>query len=214
MGDVVILLGRHARASVPKNESIGTTFPDKSVRRFAKPSEAVFRPAKMLRRCHSEQPAASATSATLLPCNSAQRSIGCASDIMGATISTRNEKSQSKRFLVEMPAELACALRSRMGKKAKLSTPQMYLGQWLALKDIGPTRAAEIAGCSQGYISNIMRGAKTNINALYLFRLSEHMEITVNDFYREPLPTSQIERLGDYSQAAQKMLLNLKRRKA
>lgn len=101
-----------------------------------------------------------------------------------------------------------------MAKKSDDKPREIYLGDWLDHFEIGPTEAARIAGCTQSYISNISRGARTNINALYLLRLSEHLEVNVNDFFR-PLPSqTQIASIKDLSPKAQAALLAGKRRKA
>jgi hypothetical protein len=59
----------------------------------------------------------------------------------------------------------------------------IYLGDWLKEKGIKVGEAAKIACCDQPYISNICAGRRSNINVLYLLRLSEFMGMTVNDFY-------------------------------
>ena len=83
----------------------------------------------------------------------------------------------------------------------------IYLGDWLDFFGIGPVEAAKIAGCTPSYISNIKRGAKKNINAIYLLRLSEHMGVNVNDFFR-PLPNkSQLQSLKSLSPKAQAAVL-------
>lgn len=94
-----------------------------------------------------------------------------------------------------------------MSKHAPAFSADIYLGDWLDFFDIGPTEAAKIAGCSQSYISNIKRGAKTNVNALYLLRLSEHMGVNVNDFFR-PLPSkAHLASLKSLSPKAQATVL-------
>jgi plasmid maintenance system antidote protein VapI len=91
---------------------------------------------------------------------------------------------------------------------------EIFLGDWLDHFGIGATEAAQIAGCTQSYISNIKRGARQNINALYLLRLSEHMDLNINDFFR-PLPSqSQLVALAKLSPKAQAALLSGKRKKA
>jgi len=100
-----------------------------------------------------------------------------------------------------------------MAKRSNTEAREIFLGEWLKHFDIGPTEAAKIAGCTQSYISNISRGARTNINALYLLRLSERMEVNVNDFFR-PLPSqAQLAPLTKLSPKAQAAILNPKRRK-
>lgn len=101
-----------------------------------------------------------------------------------------------------------------MAKREPTEPREIYLGDWLDHFGIGATEAAKIAGCTQSYISNIKRGARQNINALYLLRLSEHMELNINDFFR-PLPSqSQIAAIDKLSPKAQAALLGQKRKKA
>lgn len=101
-----------------------------------------------------------------------------------------------------------------MAKSDPIEPREIFLGDWLEHFGIGATEAAKIAGCTQSYISNIKRGARQNINALYLLRLSEHMELNINDFFR-PLPSqSQLVALSKLSPKAQAALLGNKRKKA
>lgn len=94
-----------------------------------------------------------------------------------------------------------------MGKQAGSGPPRIYLGDWLNEFEISNGEAAEMAGCDQSYISNIVSGRKTNINVLILLRLSEKIGVTVNDFYR-PLPNqSQLAALKNLSPKAQTTLL-------
>ena len=94
-----------------------------------------------------------------------------------------------------------------MGNKADDEPPKIYLGDWLDEFDIDNGEAAEMAGCDQSYISNIVAGRKPNVNVLFLFRLSEKMGVTVNDFYR-PLPNkSHLAALKNLSPKAQATLL-------
>lgn len=103
-------------------------------------------------------------------------------------------------------------LQCDMAKRTNVEPQEIYLGAWLKLKGIRATEAARIAGCTQSYISNVSRGAKKNVNALYLLRLSEHMEITVNDLFRKPPSEAQIKSLSEFSPEAQESLLRSKRK--
>lgn len=106
------------------------------------------------------------------------------------------------------------SLHSTMAKKSVDEVPEIYLGEWLKHFGIGPTEAAKIAGCSQSYISNIIAGRKPNINALYLLKLSDHMEVNVNDFFR-PLPSqSQLKTLGQLSSKGQAAILTRQKKQA
>lgn len=100
-----------------------------------------------------------------------------------------------------------------MGKSSKPEAREIYLGEWLDRKGIGKSEAAAIAGCTQGYISNISRGARAHVNALYLLALSEKMDITVNDLFQPPPPTAHIESFARLSDKAQKAILAPKMQK-
>lgn len=132
---------------------------------------------------------------------------------MAPDISARNGKSQDVIFLAETVSGDRDLLKSHMAKRNPPEPREIFLGDWLNLWEIGPTKAAEIAGCTQSYISNIVRGEKININALYLLRLSEHFEISVNDFYRKPPTESQIASIRSLSPKAQEAVLRAQRQK-
>ena len=113
-----------------------------------------------------------------------------------------------------MELQINGLVKSGMGTRNAPEPREIFLGEWLELFGIGVTEAAGIAGCDQSYISNIIAGRKPNINTLYLLRLSEHMEININDFFR-PLPSqSQIASLKRLSPRAQAAVLAQKRKKA
>jgi hypothetical protein len=214
MGIVLRFPQDHVRASLAvgfRKASIGTTPPETSLSRLASPSDASFRPAKMLRRCHSEHSAASATCKTDISRALAHRSIGCS--VMVEDISTRNTKSQREIFLEEITAPVEASLQCRMTALDDDEAPEIYLADWLELFEVQVIEAAKIAGCGQSYISNIMANRKPNVNVLFLLRLSEHLGITVNDFYR-PLPNrSQLTALKNLSPKAQATLLARQQRK-
>lgn len=202
----ILQFPRHTRAlSGLKKASIRTAPPEMSLSRLASPREASLRPAKMLRRCASEQSAASARSLTDRRLALAQRSIGCSD--MTSDISTRNGKSQQEIFLPENGLPINGLLKCDMSKRSTVEPREIFLGDWLEFFEIGPTEAAQIAGCSQSYISNISRGVRPNVNALYLLKLSEHLDININDFFR-PLPSqSQLSALKKLSPRAQAAVL-------
>ena len=104
-------------------------------------------------------------------------------------------------------------LKCGMGKRKKVEPQEIFLGDWLNLDEFGPTEAAEIAGCTQSYISNISSGVRPNINVLYLLRLSEHLGVTVNDFFRKPPTDAHIASLRNFSPEAQAFLLRPKKKK-
>lgn len=182
---------RHARASSTavgnRKASIGTSPREKSLRRLARPSDASFLPAKIFRMCESEHPPAAARSATVLEFSSAQRSIGCES-VMDGIISTRNDLGQREIFLLEMHRKNRGLLQWPMGKTSKTKASKIHLGGWLDLFSLSQTEAADIAGCKQPYIANISRGRNLDVNVQYLFKLSQHLGLTINDFF-VPAPT-------------------------
>lgn len=89
----------------------------------------------------------------------------------------------------------------------KQASDKIHLGDWLDLFEISVGEAAEIAGCTQGYISNIIAGRKPNVNVLYLLRISDKMGVTINDFYRALPNRSQLAALKNLSPKAQATLL-------
>ncbi len=210
MGDVLRFHAQTRSDEGRKNASIGIAPPEISLSRLARPREASLRPAKMLRRCASEHSAASARSLTDSLLAIAQTDIGC-SDMM-SDISTRNEKSQQKIFPPEIQLPTGDFLQCGMAKPRKPEAREIFLGDWLEFFEIGPSQAAEIAGCTQSYISNISRGARGNINVLYLLKLSEFLDININDFFR-PLPNlSQIAAMQQLSPKARAALIGRRRR--
>jgi plasmid maintenance system antidote protein VapI len=71
-----------------------------------------------------------------------------------------------------------------MAKHEPDEQTEIFLGQWLDFFGMSVTEAARVAGCKQSYISNIIANRKTNVNVLYLLRISEALSVNVNDFYR------------------------------
>lgn len=217
MGKVIKFHKRlgHAQRSRTK-ASRGTAPLEISLMRWASPRLTSLRPAKMLRTCESEQPAASARSLTLIPLAFAQRCMGCincGSD-MGEDISDRNTNVNSEIFPVEISLNINGLIKCDMGKSSRPEPREIYLGAWLRQKGVGVSEAARIAGCTQSYISNISGGKRPNINALYLLILSEHLEISVNDFFQPPPPVAHVESFKRLSEKAQKAILGRKARKA
>jgi transcriptional regulator with XRE-family HTH domain len=185
---VVVRFPRHAPASSTtglKKASIGTVPPEISLKRLARPRDASLRRAKMLRKCATEQSADSASCRTVIPFNSAQRRMGCCSD-MAEDISPRNDKSQPEIFLPEIALPVKGLLECDMAKRKTTEPRKLFLAEWLKHWDIGPTEAAKIAGCKQSYISNIASGARGNPNVFILLALSEHYDIFINDLFQRP----------------------------
>jgi plasmid maintenance system antidote protein VapI len=210
----ILPFSRHGAASSIagfKKASIGTTPPDISLKRLARPRDASFLPAKMLRTWAAEQPAASASCSTVISLDLAQRSIGCD---MGTDISPRNGQSQPKIFPPEIALPVSDLLQCDMAKSDDDEPPEIHLGAWLDLFEVSVGEAADIAGCDQSYISNIIAGRKPNVNVLYLLRLSEKMGITVNDFYRSLPGRSHLAALKNLSPKAQATLLARQQKKS
>jgi DNA-binding Xre family transcriptional regulator len=132
---------------------------------------------------------------------------------MDTTISARNDSCQREIFPSEIYLPIKGLLKCGMAKRHAPAPREIFLGEWLKRSGIGPTEAAEIAGCTQSYISNISSGARKNINALFLLRLSEHLKININDFFQRPPPESQIAPLRSLSPEAQEALLRPKKQK-
>jgi len=133
---------------------------------------------------------------------------------MGRHISPRNHKSQPEIFPVEIAPVPIPKIEWAMGKHDNEDARPIYLGQWLEEFQMDNGKAAEIAGCDQSYISNIVANRKPNVNVLYLLRLSEEMGVTVNDFYRKLPGKASLAALKDLSPKAQATLLARSQKKA
>lgn len=105
-------------------------------------------------------------------------------------------------------------LECAMARERKARPREIFLTDWLEYFTVSQTRAAEIAGCTQSYISNIGRGARSNVNALFLLALSEELGITVNDMFRRPPSKAQVAQLQEYSPQAQTAILSRKRQRS
>lgn len=203
---------RHARASVPTTGSgrrkacIGTDPPEKSLSRLARGSDGSLRPAKMFRRCGTEQPSDAAKSGTVIPFALAQRSMGCSLD-MDASIPTGNNPSQQQTFPSGIGNNFNDLLRCCMGKRAASIVPALRLGAWLEFFGLGPTKVAEETGVSQPYISNLVAGRKKDPSALKLLLISRFLGVTVNDLYEEPPRRSDVEAVQRLSSQAQATIL-------
>lgn len=213
MGDVVRFPRRHGWTSAGsrrKKASIDTSPPDTSLSRLASPRDASLRPAIRLRRCDSEQPAATATSGTVRSARLIHEAIGCD---MEASISGRNAKVKTEIFPAEMRRHNVELLKCGMAKKNQPPKRIIHLKAWMELEPIGPTELAEIAGCTQSYISNLAANRKPNPNVLFLLAISEYFGITVNDLYEPPPSAAQIIDLQGYSERAREKIMRLVKRK-
>jgi hypothetical protein len=131
---------------------------------------------------------------------------------MTESISPGNDFRQPEIFLPETGLLAARSLQWPMAKPDDDEFAEIYLGQWLEFFETDITEAARIAGCSQGYVSNIIANRKPNVNVLYLLRISEHLGVNINDFYR-PLPRkSELKALKALSPKAQAAILEKQRK--
>lgn len=132
---------------------------------------------------------------------------------MTESISPGNDFRQPKIFLLETAVVAAGSIEWPMAKHEIGEQPEIFLGQWLEFFEMDVTEAADIAGCTQGYISNIIANRKSNVNVLYLLRISEALSVNVNDFYR-PLPRkSELRALKELSPKAQAAILEKQRQR-
>lgn len=196
---------RHSAASLAVRKKLSIGSPVASLNLLARPKDGIFLPARMLRRCGTEQ--STRTASAEAASSSTMNGASGWSD-MSRNISTRNRKSQPQIFLPEMDCGNNGFLQCGMAKKPALDVPEIYLGRWLALFDMGPTEAAKVAGCSQSYISNISAGRRPNVNYLYLLRISEEMGISVNDFFSPPPNKSHVAAMKSLSPKARAAILN------
>jgi hypothetical protein len=133
---------------------------------------------------------------------------------MDASISPGNGFRQPAIFLPGTAGSDGRPLKCDMAKAKKEAPLEIFLGQWLDFFEVDVGEAAKIAGCTQGYISNIIANRKTNINVLYLFKISTSLGVTINDFYR-PLPRkAELDAFKELSPKAQAAILQKERKKA
>lgn len=116
-------------------------------------------------------------------------------------------------FPLEMPHNINALVKCSMGKKPKPAPREIFLGDWIDFFDLKVIDVAKRAGCTQGYVSNIARGAKDNINVLYLLAISDMMGITVNDLFQRPPSKTMIAQLESYSPRARETILARRQRK-
>lgn len=90
-----------------------------------------------------------------------------------------------------------------MGKSQKRTvgtagkrSDRLYIGEWIELLGATQKDVAKAAGIGESYLSLLIDGTKDNPSGRILFRISEHLGITVNDLYDPPPPASQVQALG------------------
>ena len=132
---------------------------------------------------------------------------------MAPSISPGNDSRQDGIFLPGTAVQKEVPLKCNMGKVIDEEPPEIFLGQWLEFFETDVSEAAVAAGCSQGYVSNIIANRKPNVNVLYLLKISELLGVTINDFYR-PLPKkSELDAFKKLSPKAQNAILHKQRKK-
>lgn len=77
----------------------------------------------------------------------------------------------------------------------------LYVGEWVAQSRRQQEEIAEAAGITDAYLSELMSGKKKNPSAHVLRSLSDVLGITINDFYRKPPTSAQLDRLKNLSPA-------------
>lgn len=100
-----------------------------------------------------------------------------------------------------------------MGKAVKEPPPEIFLGQWLDFFEVDVGDAAKAAGCTQGYVSNIIANRKPNVNVLYLLKISDVLGVTINDFYRQLPRKAELDAFKKLSPKAQAAILQKQRKK-
>lgn len=132
---------------------------------------------------------------------------------MDESISPGNDSRQPIIFPPGTVEPEKVPLKYVMGKHDEEAPPEIYLGQWLDFFETDVSEAAIAAGCTQGYVSNIIANRKPNVNVLYLLRISDLLGVTINDFYR-PLPKkSELDAFKKLSPKAQTAILKKERRR-
>lgn len=218
----------HVRASAAaslgaglRKASSGTSFPERSLSRLASPRDASLRPAKILRRCHSEHSAAEAIFGIVIPFRSAQASIGCWSD-MAPTISTRNSSSQAEIFPSEIRNKINGLVNCGMAKpqtktkpfKAPPSKPPerdlepLYVGEWIEVAGKKQHEVVKATRISQPHISNMSNGRRPNPSAARLRKIAQFLGIGTDDLYQPPPPKEQSDRYRTLSAGAKSLLID------
>lgn len=88
---------------------------------------------------------------------------------------------------VKMPRTMGAAFR------------KLYIGEWLARLNLKPEHIAKEVGIQPSYLSDMISGKKKNPSARLLLAISEAMGVPMNDLYRAPPSTSQLEAIKDFS---------------
>lgn len=99
-----------------------------------------------------------------------------------------------------------------MAKRPRPQFKPLYVGEWIEATGFTQSEVVKNTKISQGYISNISGGRRSNPSAEYLRRISEFIGVTMNDFYLPPPQQRDIEALSRYSPVARETLL--KKRKS
>jgi transcriptional regulator with XRE-family HTH domain len=90
-----------------------------------------------------------------------------------------------------------------MGKTAKKKVPtaqkdheRLFIGEWIEALGAKQKDVADASGIGESYLSLLIDGTKKNPSALILYKISEHLGVSVNDLYNAPPPKAELEMLG------------------
>lgn len=97
-----------------------------------------------------------------------------------------------------------------MGKLPKRTYQRLYLAEWMEVTGLDQAAAAKAGGVNQSYISNMIAGRKKNPSAYVLVRITNHMQISVNDLYHPPPPEAALRAISHLSPGARAHLFKPK----
>jgi transcriptional regulator with XRE-family HTH domain len=87
--------------------------------------------------------------------------------------------------------------KSLRSKREPMRVRTLYLGQWLSVLDVKPVEVSRGIGCSEAYLSNLIKGTvKKNPSTEFMLDLSDFLGLNVNDLFDPPPPKSETEQLG------------------
>lgn len=113
---------------------------------------------------------------------------------MEGIISTGNSLSQTEIFPLEMLHAINGLVKCRMGKKR---TPRegdpIYVMPWVKACGFKQKHAIEGTRYSQGYFSNLGRGAKGGPSGDFVRELAKFLDVGMDDLYELPPPPAQVE---------------------
>jgi transcriptional regulator with XRE-family HTH domain len=115
---------------------------------------------------------------------------------------------------VEIVAPKRGFLQSGMAKKPPKQFRQLYVGEWIEAAGVPQKDVVKATGISQGYISNMSGGRRSNPSAEYLYRISDFIGVAMNDFYVKPPEKSDVEWIGKLSSKTRDALFNKRKTSA